>query len=180
MILFFFFEIWRIFTRWENHFPFMLQLSLRWGLLDKILMGEGCGEKSRTFCVNLCVLCSYWLTHCIKNFKASGLLGQPHLPGPMQYMKLMRKPTEQGDKMLTQHPCPSGAPVKTALNWELYSKGNGASLHLISPRRGTTALAPKDLISHLHHHFHMVPQSPAKREGTWKDDCPATTTAMSP
>ena len=143
-------------------------------------MGEGGGEKSRTFCVNLYVLCSYRLTDCIKSLKASGLLGQPHLPGPTQYMKFMRKPTEQGNEMLAQHPCPSGAPVETGLNWDRYSKGNTASLHLISPRKGTTPLAPKHLISHFHHHFQMVPQSLARRDGAWKDDCPATTAGMSP
>jgi len=34
-----------------------------------ILMGEGGGEKSRTFCVNLYVLCSCQLRHCIKNIR---------------------------------------------------------------------------------------------------------------
>jgi len=51
----------------------------------------------------------------------------------MQYTKLMKKPTEQGGKMLTQHPCPSGAPVETGLHWDWYNRGNAASLHLIFP-----------------------------------------------
>lgn len=158
----------------------MLWLSLGWAFLDIVLMREAGGEKSKTFCVNLCVLCSYWLTHCIKNLEAPGLLGQPHLPGPMQYTKLMRKPTEQGNKMLAQHLCPSGTPTDTGLNWDWCSKGNAASLHLLSPRKGTTPLAPKHLISHPHHHFQMVPQSLVKREGAWKNGCPATTSGMSP
>lgn len=102
----------------ENHFSFTLHLSLRWAFLDMILMGEGGGEKSRTICVNFYVLCSYQLIRCIKNLKASGLRGQPQIPGPTQYTDLMRKPTEQGDKVLTQHPCPPGAPVETGLNWD--------------------------------------------------------------
>lgn len=40
-------------------------------------MVEGGGEKSRTFCVHVYVVCIGRLTHCIKNLNASGLSGQP-------------------------------------------------------------------------------------------------------
>lgn len=105
-------------------------------------MGERGGEKSRTFCVNLYVVCSYGLTHSINNLSASGWQG-------------IHTAHRTGGKMLTQHPHLSWVPMETEINQDWYRKRIAALFHLITP--GTEL--PKHLISILHDQNHLPTHS---------------------
>lgn len=69
-----------------------------------------------------------------------------------------------GGQDAAQDPCPSGDGIKLGLMQQ--GKGSLTLSHFL--RKGNYCLAPKNLVSHLHHQFATFPQSLAEGEGCGK------------